>query len=1240
LLGSTIGGYRIESEIGRGGMGVVYRARPADLDADPVAIKVIHPEFLEASDDEAYERFSREAAIGISIAHENVVRTLEVGRQPIDDAEDPAHFLVMELVEGQTLAQLAEEIGTVAESLLLDIARQVCRGLAAIHERGVVHRDLKPANVIITGSHHVKIMDLGVAKLQEEGAKLTRTGQFVGSLNYASPELFRDPEATDGRADLYALGVLLYELATGDNPFVADTVFATLQRQIDFVPSPLRQVNDRISAYLEALVARLLAKDAADRFPSAVELAGVLDEGEASSWWREEQAAAASRGWAGLPARRRRGGATALLGRETEVEALLAAWTRVREEGGRIALIDGPIGIGKTAYAEEVLDRIDAVEGRPSTSTGRTLAQGRALWPFVEALAHVFRVEELPPADRTNLLAREIEELLPEQAGMASALAAWILGTTIEGTVGADLTRDVLHASLAALLEALARRAPLAIHLDDVHRADRETIAFLPFLQRSIRNVPLLLLLGRGEEPRVSLDADWGETLRSLDDDRFDRVRLEPLSGEAVESILRERFRSERVVAQLGPLLTERSAGNPFRLTEILAHLEKRGDLRRTDQTWATIVAFPELDLPESVRELMRLRLKDLTDEDREVLDIAAVVGFRFDAGIVAKALEVRRIPLLTRLARLERSHRLVTSEGAAFRFADGVLQETVYGEIPDALRGAYHARVAEVMLEEREVEPEETDGETAFVLADHLLRAEQGPEAAPYLPRALAFLNQNVRTVEGADLAERGLDALSTDDPSLARLRLDVLLATRPFLNLLGQRDREHEVLEEALALSRELADAAAEAKVQLFRSGLLQATGQAAEAREAGEESLRLAVEADLPSAEADARMAIGVSHLRQGRFAEARPFFEDALALRREVEDRRGVGAALSNLGILHQRLGDIERAHACYEEARTAFEEIGNRRSEASVLINLGGLLKDEGKTEEALDLFLLSLKRKCEVGDRLGERIALRNLASVHSLLGRYEEALHEFEEALEIARTIGHVGGEAESLEGQAVVLALLGRLDEAVERAGKAIELATGLGESRTRMLLLRTLARILLASGKPEAARERLEDALAAGAEDAVLRMEVQLDLAWAAVEMREPREAESRLKQAEDLAKELGLLDYLELAEGLCSRAAALVGDTERARRLAGTILEGRPGEEAHQDAVAHAVLALRETGDLPSGAALTQVRDEARRAHEAIRDPELKASFGTRGWPARVLLGGDFEALPADGDTVIL
>jgi serine/threonine-protein kinase len=266
LLG-LLGPYEVQEEIGRGGMGVVLKALDPELNR-VVAIKVLSP--CLAASPTARRRFVREAQAAAAVRHEHVVAVHRVAEA------DGLPYLVMPYVPGESLQERLVRLGPLELAEVVRIGAEAAAGLAAAHARGLIHRDVKPANLLLEGGPaRVKITDFGLARAVDD-VGLTRQGVVAGTPEYMAPEQARGA-AIDHRADLYALGCVLYACCTGAPPFRGETPLAVLRQVSDQVPAPLRERNPEVPAWLEALVARLLAKDPADRFQSAAEVAALLE---------------------------------------------------------------------------------------------------------------------------------------------------------------------------------------------------------------------------------------------------------------------------------------------------------------------------------------------------------------------------------------------------------------------------------------------------------------------------------------------------------------------------------------------------------------------------------------------------------------------------------------------------------------------------------------------------------------------------------------------------------------------------------------------------------------------------------------------------------------------------------------------------------------------------------------------------------------------------------------------------
>jgi WD40 repeat protein/serine/threonine protein kinase len=261
--------FAITGIVGRGGMGVVLRGFDTYLQRE-VAVKVLDPAL--ASDENAHHRFCRESRAAASITHEHVVAVHHVAED--ESAELP--YLVMQLIDGESLDDRLGREGRLELKEVVRIGKEIAEGLHAAHEKGLIHRDVKPANVLLErDTSKVKLTDFGLARAAED-ARLTRSGQVAGTPLYMAPEQ-ASGEEVDARADLFSLGVVLYELCTGQTPFEAKTPLAVLKRLTEEQHRPVRELSPDVPEWLAGIIDRLLAKSAADRFQSAREVAGVLD---------------------------------------------------------------------------------------------------------------------------------------------------------------------------------------------------------------------------------------------------------------------------------------------------------------------------------------------------------------------------------------------------------------------------------------------------------------------------------------------------------------------------------------------------------------------------------------------------------------------------------------------------------------------------------------------------------------------------------------------------------------------------------------------------------------------------------------------------------------------------------------------------------------------------------------------------------------------------------------------------
>ncbi len=273
MIGSVLGKYRIEAELSHGGMGEVYFGRHVVLERR-VAIKILRSEMTTSAD--LVTRFINEAKAASAIRHPSIIEVFDFGY-----TDEGQAYLVMELLEGETLSARLTSRGRLPEGEAVKIIRSIAGALSAAHAKGIIHRDLKPDNVFLIPDpdlgERAKVLDFGIAKLADHASQLhTQTGALMGTPLYMAPEQARSAGLIDHRADLYSLGCILYELLTGRPPLVAEGTGEIIALHMFTEPEPPRSLVPDLSPALDSIVMRLLAKEAADRFASAAELSDAL----------------------------------------------------------------------------------------------------------------------------------------------------------------------------------------------------------------------------------------------------------------------------------------------------------------------------------------------------------------------------------------------------------------------------------------------------------------------------------------------------------------------------------------------------------------------------------------------------------------------------------------------------------------------------------------------------------------------------------------------------------------------------------------------------------------------------------------------------------------------------------------------------------------------------------------------------------------------------------------------------
>ena len=584
-------GLTLHEEIGRGAWSTVYRAT---YGARTIALKV-HAGTQDAG--EALRRFRREAAIHASLRHPCVPEIYEVG------VWEGRAYIASELVAGETLAERLEH-GRFQARDVVALAITLADVLDAVHRQGVVHRDVKPKNILIAAGGALKLIDFGIA-----GQEIDARDVGVGTLRYSAPEQIGVLQrVVDGRADLYALGCVMFECITGRCPFGADNLSDLLHQHAAVRPERADAVEPRCPAPLADVIDRLLQKDPDDRYESAWALLAELRHLTPG---------------ASLPPLRDR--ESVMVGRRAELATLRDA-VRAHVDRSVACVVDGPSGTGKTRLVEELL----RAEMPPSTLVLRgKCVEGDPypLAPIRAALGRWLReLRALPEGERARQVAG-VREALGDRVGLLHPL-----GQELVTALGADgpvsVTREgreVFHLAAATLLQRVGAPGRAVLWIDDAQWLDNASREVLSALVAQAGEHPVVLLLtARSDEASAEALQSTRQAIAPM---RPLSVSLGPLSqGDVAEMVQRALGQSpdEAFVAHVAA----RAAGNPLMVGQYLQAMKDAGVLRPAWGRWEVDrEALASAPLPSSVFDLLLGRVSLLGERTREVLSVAALLG-------------------------------------------------------------------------------------------------------------------------------------------------------------------------------------------------------------------------------------------------------------------------------------------------------------------------------------------------------------------------------------------------------------------------------------------------------------------------------------------------------------------------------------------------------------------------------------------------------------------------------------
>lgn len=1062
-----IGPYRITGRLGVGGMGIVHRAVHAvtGVEAAIKTVRVVDPALLAS--------LRREVRALSRLRHPGIVRIFDVG------LGDATPWYAMEVLQGTTLRRQQRSTGTASDEAptlgaasgarptvpaiprvpptverrmeLLSVIPRLCDALAFLHGEGVVHLDLKPDNVFVSEGRPV-LMDFGLAarSVASQGREsLDVVGRGLGTVAYIAPEQLRG-DVVDARSDLYALGCMLYEIVTGEPPFVADTTVAVAYGHLELPPAPPSERTGEVPPKLEALILALLEKARENRPGYAADVARELRALVPESAPPLPDAPT-PRDYLYRPP---------MVCREAPLDALRRDLSRARDGATRLVLLGGESGVGKTRLAAEMA-RSEAggeftVLAGECTSLGIDEAHGAPLGP----LSDVFHTI----ADRCRERGvAEVKALLGTHGPLLAAFAPEL--RELPGADGweepeplpARAARARLVRASADALIALAMAQPLILIVDDVHWADDLTLEVLRTLasEADAKRRPLLIIATyRSDETTPALRA-------LLEAPGVTSIVLGRLDGAGARSMMDGMLGRAELPSAMVDRVSEHAEGNPFFIAEYLRAAVREKVLNRIEGRWtardadgARVAALP---LPRSIRDLVERRLERLGPVARSVAEVASVMGRDLEPDLLAPHVEATDAEIADALLELVATQMHEPLPDGRLRFVHAKLHEGVYATLPAARRAALHRSIGSA-IEKTPPRPGR-----AALLAHHYLEAGASEAALDAL--------------EAAALESLGNGSYSAAETFFERARA-VASAERIEVPALRRARWERGVGDARFALG-DLGKAAECGRAALALLGhALPATGPGAMLAVLREST----VSAFTRVATGDEAAALTEASLGALRVAEAGYYQLDAAALLG--------GSVLAT--TLAGRAGAEVRAAKAYAMLGVVVASLGMRG--ASTRLSLRAIRGAEAGDDKAALAFTLYAK------------------ATNDTAYGEFEEARASAQRASDLARAMGdeYDAGVAETVLGHTEYWQ--GDLAASVRRFRRLAETARSVRASQHEAWGLYAEARTLVHTG--DCARAvalcRAAQELLVGQNDAASELIAEALLGWALLGTGEAAEA----------------------------------------------------------------------------------------------------------------------------------
>lgn len=1038
--------YQIEVMLGESDLSTVFKATDTRLDR-PVAIKVLSPTLGQS----AVKRLLGKARQMARLQAPNVVTIY-------DWAEDQGlAYLVMEYIEGQTLRDLIVK-GQVFQPM--EIAIEILYALEYAHNKGAVDGNLKPENVML--SDELKLIDFGLW-WADEGQRLTDLPFLLGDAFYLAPEQI-EGKPIDTRTDLYAFGLILYELFTGRKPFLGEIRYV-LEKHLYQKPVPPRQLNPNISRSLEHLILKLLAKDPAQRYETASQVRQILLGLEVAP---EYKTGARYFGFPSAAEGDRRAHLTpsgtgrrqVLVEREDELEQLLRVWDLAQIGRGQMVLIAGEPGVGKSYLVEQFASQLEGaltLMGQCGEMEGSAPYQ-----PFIE-IVHDFIARQTP---------REAAEYLGEDAAVLATIVPQIKETipnlSTLPPLEPEQERSRLMRSFTDFVKRAALVQPWLMIIDNLQWIDPASMRMLFYLFRNISSASVLIV-------GIYRDVELGNNhpLKKFDQEmerypNYQKLSLNRLSLEGVAQLLQATWNTE-VPNEWVDAIYHRTGGNPFYVKEVVKGLMEDNIVMYRDGNWQ-FRPIGEVKLPKSVRDIVMRRLNRFNLKTQELIRRAAILGQQFSLNDLLGISEFSEEEFFESLDEaMERNVLREVDGGTMLTFSHADVQQVIYEELPLHRRKLLHRQIG-TMLENRHAENLEP---IAGQLANHFLQAGEVEKAIHYslIAARHAF---NIYAYQSALHWYRQAEKLLPESQASAESYIELYAGLGAVLRIQARYTESSQAYNAMYEVAQGSNGLTAQSRALCGLAQIQDDLGDHSAALELARRAVVTAQQSGDRYEVAKALVVSGWMQYKTGDLAAAESVAEEALELSHALDARAEIAQSLNLMGVVNDAQGNFAKAITYFQKALDLYKNMDNRNQVGYMLNNLGESARQRGDYQKAVRYYQDALSIAKEIGDRDGEITFLSNLGAAKVGLGEYAAAETDLRQVIETLEATGW-GGLGETYYYLALANLKQSKINEALAAAEKAL----ALGQEREQLPFIgaawRVLGMISAQSGQPITLGER---------------------------------------------------------------------------------------------------------------------------------------------------------------------